>query len=84
MTRARASWSNMKARTDRHRIEREQRADAGEGGAQRVNVEKVAFDHLDAGRERGLGGIAGQDADIGVALYELIDNVTADAAGTLS
>jgi hypothetical protein len=44
----------------RHRVEQEQRADAGEGGAQRVDVEQVALHDLHAGREVRLRGIAGE------------------------
>jgi hypothetical protein len=65
----------------RHRVEQEQRADADERRAQRVDVEQVALRDLNAGREIGLRRIANQDAHVGAALDELLDDLAADTAG---
>ena len=61
-----------------HRVEQEQRGDAREGAAQRVDIEQVALHDVDAGREVGLGGIADEGAHIGAALDELFDDLAAD------
>ena len=65
----------------RHRIEQEQRVHAGERGAQRVDIEQVALHDLHAGRKAGLRGIADEDAHVGAALDELLDDLAADTAG---
>jgi hypothetical protein len=61
-----------------HGIQQEQRADTGEGVAQRFDVEEVALCNLDTFREAGLGGIAGQNTDAGAAPGELCDSESRD------
>jgi len=65
----------------RHGVQQEQGAHALEGAAQGVDVEQVALGDLDLGREVGLGRVADQDADLGAAIDQLLDDVAADTAG---
>ena len=65
----------------RHGVEQEQGAYALEGGPQGVDVEQIALGDLYAGVEVGLSGIADQDADLGVALDQLLNDLSADTAG---
>ena len=52
-----------------------------ERGAQRVDIEQVALHDLHTGRKAGLRGIADEDAHVGAALDELLDDLAADTAG---
>src|SRR5690606_29787069 len=65
----------------RYRVQQEQRPDAFEGSPQRVDVEQFSLNNLNGGRETCLGRITHENANIGVACHELINEMAADAAG---
>jgi hypothetical protein len=52
-----------------------------DNAAQRVDIEQVALHDLHTGRKAGLRGIADEDAHVGAALDELLDDLAADTAG---
>jgi len=65
----------------RERIEQEQRANAGHGGAHRLDAGQVADDAFDAGGQRRLAELANHGAHLGALLGQALDDEGTDGSG---